>query len=306
MHDARKAAGRALDRMEAELEQRAARRAPPAEIAFYGGTFTAQPEPVQTACLQRLLPRRARGEICAVRCSTRPDAFDAAGLARLKALGLGTVELGVQSFSSRALAGAGRGYDRECALKACALVREAGLNLGVQLMPGMPGAEDEDADGPGGVFQDDVRQALESRADFLRVYPCLVIEGTELARMLRLGRYKPWTPERAVRETAAALLAAGARGIPVIRMGLPLDRTFAPHILAGPAHPALGSLAQAEALFMYLAPHLAGGRAAGLRLPARCRGFFWGERGGMRRRWADLGLHDGNVLFADEALDNDR
>jgi len=284
---------RALDVLCAIFEERAARQTEAVEVAFFGGTFSAQPEKIQEACFARLRPWRERGLVAAVRCSTRPDAVSVGRLARLKALGLGTVELGIQSFSSRALSEAQRGYTSEQAVEACTLVREAGLALGVQLMPGMPGVD-------AAVFQADMAQGLAVGAAFLRLYPCLVLEGTGLARAWRAGIYAPWSLEQTVRELALALLAAGRAGVPIIRMGLPLGGSFASHILAGPAHPALGAIVQAEALYHYIYDHLAGRGAAALRLPRSCRGFFWGERGGMRERWAALGLHRGNVVLEEE------
>jgi histone acetyltransferase (RNA polymerase elongator complex component) len=281
-----------LDALSATLQERAARLAEAVEVAFYGGTFSGQSETIQEACLSFLKPWRDQGVVAAIRCSTRPDALSAGQLARLKDLGLGTVELGIQSFSSRALSAARRGYTGRQALDACSLVREAGLSLGVQLMPGMPGVD-------GAAFQADTRQALAVGAAFLRVYPCLVLEGTELARAWRKGDYAPWSLEHAVRELALALLTAGKAGIPIIRMGLPLDANFTPHILAGPAHPALGAIVQAEALHRYIHVHAGGRRVTALRLPVSCRGFFWGNGGAMCERWAALGLHKGNVVWED-------
>jgi len=281
---------RALAALSATLEERAARQAEAVEVAFFGGTFSAQPENIQDACFACLRSWRERGLVAAVRCSTRPDAVSAGRLARLKALGLNAVELGIQSFSSRALSEARRGYTKEQAVAACSLVRAAGLALGVQLMPGMPGVDAQ-------TFQTDVIQALAAGAEFLRVYPCLVLEGTELARMWRAGTYAPWSLKQTVRELALALLAAGKAQVPVIRMGLPLGKDFATHILAGPAHPALGSLVQAEALYHYIHDHAAGRSMAALCLPRHCRGFFWGERGAMRERWAALGLRKENVVW---------
>jgi len=281
---------RALDALCVTLEERAAGNAEAVEVAFFGGTFTAQPENIQEACFARLRPWRERGLVAAVRCSTRPDAVSAGRLARLKEMGLDAVELGVQSFSSRALSEARRGYTREQATDACALVREAGLALGVQLMPGMPGVD-------AAAFQADMAQALAAGAAFLRLYPCLVVEGTELARTWRAGAYAPWSLEQTVQELARALLTAGKAGVPVIRMGLSLGGSFAPHILAGPAHPALGAVVQAEALYHYIYDLVAGRRVATLRLPRNCQGFFWGERGKMRERWSALGLHRENVVW---------
>ena len=281
---------RVLDALSAALEARAAKGAGPAEIAFFGGTFSAQPEKIQEACFACLHPWRARGVVAAVRCSTRPDAVTVERLVRLKTLGLCGVELGIQSFSSRALYAARRGYAEEQAVRACSLVREAGLALGVQLMPGMPGVD-------AATFQMDVARALAVDAAFLRMYPCLVPAGTELARIWRTGAYAPWDLEETVRELARALLAAGKAGVPVIRMGLPLGEEFAPYVLAGPAHPALGALVQAEALYHYIYEYAAGRDVATLRLPRNCRGFFWGEKGKMRERWAALGLRGENVVW---------
>jgi hypothetical protein len=125
----------------------------------------------------------------------------------------------------------------------------------------------------------------------------VVLEGTELARTWRAGVYAPCSLEQTVRELARTLLATGKAAIPIIRMGLPLDGNFAPHILAGPAHPALGALVQAEALHRYIYDHAAGRSVAALRLPRNCRGFFWGEKGNMRTRWSALGLHGKNVVW---------
>ena len=283
---------RALDGLSAALEARVAGLAAPVEVAFFGGSFSAQAEHIQETCFARLRPWRERGLVAAVRCSTRPDAVSSERLARLQAWGLDAVELGIQSFSPRALSETGRGYTREQAADACLRVREAGFTLGVQLMPGMPGTDAAD-------FRTDVARALDLGAAFLRLYPCLVLEGTELARRRRAGAYAPWELERTVRELARALLTAGGAGVPVIRMGLPLSGDFMPHILDGPAHPALGSIVQAEALYQYIYGHLAGRCLTALRLPRSCRGFFWGLRGGMRGRWADLGLHGRNVVWED-------
>ena len=64
---------RILDTARAALDLRAARGLPPAELAFYGGTFTALPETERDACLEFAAAALARGQITAFRCSTRPD-----------------------------------------------------------------------------------------------------------------------------------------------------------------------------------------------------------------------------------------
>lgn len=195
------------------LRARAAHALPLAELAFYGGTFTAMPGKDQEACLEFAAEMLAQGLICAFRCSTRPDCVDARALARLRAAGCETVELGVQSFADAALAASRRGYGGATAVEACSRIKVAGLRLGVQLLPGMPGVSPA-------IFLADVARALEIGADMLRFYPCLVLEGTELARLWRDGGYRPWSLETTLEALACGWLAARAAGRPVIRMGL--------------------------------------------------------------------------------------
>ena len=92
------------------LERRAARGLPPAELAYYGGTFTALPPEALDACLAFAQAMRGAGLAPSFRCSTRPDSVDAVVLRRLAAAGCAAVELGVQSFSDRALDLTARGY----------------------------------------------------------------------------------------------------------------------------------------------------------------------------------------------------
>ncbi|MDO5484604.1 MAG: radical SAM protein, partial [Desulfovibrionaceae bacterium] len=227
-------------------------------------------------------------------CSTRPDCLDAAVLRRLREGGCTTVELGIQSFAPTALALAGRGYDSPMALAACALVREAGLALGVQLLPGMPGVDD-------GLFLADVRTALSAGAHMLRFYPCLVLEGTPLARWWREGRYRPWDMEQTLAALARGWLLAQAANVPVIRMGLAPEPSLAAAVLAGPVHPALGARVMARALLLAVAAaraeHRPGKPLHSLEVPRHCQGHFWGHRGELREKWGLLGIGPHNLHF---------
>ena len=150
-----------LARAANDLRARRAQGRPPVELAFYGGTFTALAPRDLDACLDMADSLLRDGCITRFRCSTRPDRLDAALLARLRRHGCRTVELGIQSFSDTALQASERHYSGRQAAEACRLVRDAGLALGVQLLPGMPGHQPED-------FLADVRRALSLGADMLR------------------------------------------------------------------------------------------------------------------------------------------
>ncbi|WP_245628690.1 elongator complex protein 3 [Salidesulfovibrio brasiliensis] len=249
--------GRTADSLDAELralkemlaEAHAAGRGP-YELAFYGGTFTALPEPWPETFLELAARYRERGLICAVRCSTRPDCVDGPMLARLRGLGLDTVELGIQSFDDKALAASGRCYDGETARRACRTVAGADLGLGIQLLPGLPG------DRPG-VFQADVRTAATFSPATARLYPCLVIAGTRLARMYGRGEYEPWGMERALLELSEGVLHLWRHGVRVIRIGLAPEGALGRDLLAGPWHEALGQSVRGRALLRFIRERLA-------------------------------------------------
>nr|WP_035070032.1 radical SAM protein [Nitratidesulfovibrio termitidis] len=275
---------------------------PPLEIAFYGGTFTLLPEAERTACLELAARWRQRGVVCRVRCSTRPDAVTERSLADVRAAGMDCVELGIQSFDDAALAAASRGYAGSVARAACAMVAGAGLELGVQLMPGMPGVTPE-------VFRADVRTALlpdtagaRPLASFLRFYPCLVLRGTPLAERWRAGSYVPWSLDTTVDALADGLLAAWAREVAVVRMGLSPEDGLDDAVLAGPVHPALGQLAKGEALRRHVAAHLARlpGPPVRFGVPRRLRGLLWGHANGLVDAYAAMGITRAMVHWRDD------
>lgn len=271
------------------------------ELAFYGGTFTALPAEQRKRALALYTRYRSLGKVKCGRCSTRPDALgsDIAGsggpsrvLHELADAKLDLVELGVQSFDNNALSQARRGYDGKMAEAGCRAVPAAGLKLGIQLLPGMPGVTPD-------IFLEDVDRALELRPACLRFYPCLVPEGTELAGMWRAGHYAPWTEEETVAALGEGLRRAWDAGVPVIRLAVAPEPVFDAALLAGPRHPALGGLIQAEALLRATERalrHL--GEAPGrLYLPRACQGYMYGHKGALRARWAALGLPPERIVF---------
>lgn len=277
-----------LHALEATLDQARRSGAQPLELGFYGGTFTALPEPWPQRFLAVAARHRASGLVTRVRCSTRPDAVDPGLLARLGGpgtQGLDLIELGVQTFHGPALEASGRGYGPGEAHAACRAVRRAGLALGVQLLPGLPGHDPAH-------LEADVRAALEHEPEAVRLYPCVVLRGTPLAGALARGDYAPWPLEATVDALADALLALWARGVPAIRTGLAPEAGLGAHILAGPWHPALGQLARSLALFRHIRA-----RAQALDRPPRTlvaprrwRSDITGHQGALRPRYAALGL----------------
>ena len=277
--------GPSLDACESMLARRLERGLPPAEAAFYGGTFTGQSEAALALCLDRAQSWLAKGLAACWRCSTRPDCVSPSLLRRLRDAGCTTVELGVQTFGARPLELSLRGYVPDRAREAMAQARLSGMALGCQLLPGLPGAGPE-------LFFSDVREACALGADFLRFYPCLVIRGTELARLWEEGAYAPWDLETAVEAMAKGLALAGA--VPVARIGVAFEEGLAQSVLAGPWDPCLGARAWSRLALRTLERAVReegrGRRLVRVRLPRRIQGFLWGQNGENRQALAAIGV----------------
>jgi histone acetyltransferase (RNA polymerase elongator complex component) len=259
-------------------------------IAFYGGTFTALPVEWQERFLKTVQPHRAAGTIAHVRCSTRPDSIKAKHLLWLGEIGLNMVELGVQSFEPEILRQSRRGYGAQTAVQACNTVQKSGLELGVQLMPGLPGSTIS------GWFRDvDQTRALAPEA--VRIYPCLVLRGTLLSQAHRAGSFRPWSLSRTIWAVSHALNSLWRQGIPVIRIGLAPEGTLTPAIQAGPWHPALGHVAKSHALLAWLTQAMTALPEAPRQMciPRRFAAEFWGHGREHARTWRRLGLTPSNV-----------
>ena len=123
------------------------------------------------------------------------------------------------------------------------MIHELGFNLGIQLMVGLPG-DNYERD------IETVQAAIRLAAQMVRIYPTLVIAGTELDRRWEEGKYQALTMEEAIRICKDMLLYFSAAGIPVIRMGLyPGEELRSAGVIkAGPFHPAFGELVE-QAIF---------------------------------------------------------
>lgn len=229
------------------------------EVAFYGGTFTLLPPAEQRAYLAAVAPFLRDRRVGGVRVSTRPDALSSEAVALLRDGGVTTVEVGCQSFSAEVLRRSGRGHGPQAAGGAVARLREAGLAVGLQLMPGLPGGCRVEAVGS-------LHRALALKPDFVRIYPAVVLKGAALEAAFDAGHYRPLDLEEAVETCAELLWLCRRHGTPVIRLGLQgtpeLDGGQA--WVAGPYHPAFGQLVRSRLWRRALerAAHESGGRVA--------------------------------------------
>ena len=213
-----------------------------AEIAFFGGSFTAIDRNFMITLLNLAYDYVKRGEFKGIRISTRPDKISTEILDILKAYAVTSIELGAQSMDDEVLALNRRGHNAQSVADACKLIRSYGFELGLQMMTGMYGSNDET----------DIASAqkiIELKPDTVRIYPTVVIEGTELAELYRNGKYTPPTLQSGVELCAKLLLMFEQKGIKVIRLGLHSGGNVDEGYVAGMYHPALRELCESRIYF---------------------------------------------------------
>ena len=209
------------------------------EIAFFGGSFTAIEQSYMISLLSVAADYVRSGKIGGIRCSTRPDCINNEILDILCHYGVTAVELGAQSMNDRVLELNERGHTAQQVRDASELIKSRGIELGLQMMTGLYGDDDDGAIRTAGELA-----ALEPAT--VRVYPTVVLRGTGLAQLYEAGKFQPQGLEEAVELCARLLEFFAAKGIPVIRLGLHAGADIEKEMVAGAYHPALRELCESR------------------------------------------------------------
>lgn len=211
------------------------------ELAFYGGSFTGIRLDLQEKLLKIAYKLKKETLINGIRLSTRPDYINKQIVNRLLRYGVTTVELGVQSMDEDVLRASQRGHSVEQVEEAVKLLKLSGINVGIQLMPGLP--EDTKEKVLRTTFN-----VIKFKPDFVRIYPTLVIKETELETEYLKGLFVPWTLEETINVVAIMAIYFAKADIPIIRMGLQAtdNLTLGKDLVAGPNHPAFGELVKSR------------------------------------------------------------
>lgn len=211
------------------------------EIAFFGGSFTGIPMDLQERYLREAFPYVEQGRVRGIRLSTRPDYISGPVLDLLERYGVKTIELGAQSTNDDVLLASGRGHKREAIWRASEQIRRRGFHLGLQMMIGLPHDTYERS-------RQTVEDIISLGADNTRIYPTLVIKGTQLAKLYEMGRYAPLDMATAVSWAKDFYLRFEEAGLTVLRVGLHASEELTPEksLLAGPYHRSFKELVMTE------------------------------------------------------------
>lgn len=212
-----------------------------AEIAFFGGSFTAVDRDYRRSLLYaasqyvKEFPHVYSG----IRCSTRPDCIDEEILEELRLYGMTAVELGAQSMNDRVLTANLRGHTAEDVRKASSLIKSCGIELGLQMMTGLYKDKPE-------YCTDTAKEFIALKADTVRIYPTVILKGTMLDELRKEGLYQSFSFEETVDLCADLCQLFKDADIPVIRLGLHASETVEDTMTGGVYHPALGEIVESR------------------------------------------------------------
>jgi elongator complex protein 3 len=192
------------------------------ELIIMGGTFPATPPEYQTWFIRRCLDAitekesasleeaKANAETSKTRnvgitVETRPDWAKQPHINAMLTMGVTRVELGVQNPDDEIYRLVERTHTVADVKEATRIAKDSGLKIVYHLMPGMPGSNrQKDIDAFKTVFTDPA-----FKPDMIKIYPCLVIDGTKVSQWYKNGIYKPYSTEE-----AAELIAEVTKTIP--------------------------------------------------------------------------------------------
>ena len=178
------------------------------ELIIMGGTFLAYPMDYQYEFIKNcydglngtvstdLEEAKKQNEIVEHRCvglciETRQDWCGDKEISAMIDFGTTRVELGVQTLDDEIHRLTGRGHGVNEIIKATRALRDAGLKVYYHWMPGLPGSTPEH----------DLKLTMELfddprfRPDGLKLYPTLVVKGSELENWYLNNRYQPYSNE---------------------------------------------------------------------------------------------------------------
>ncbi|MEM2906752.1 MAG: tRNA uridine(34) 5-carboxymethylaminomethyl modification radical SAM/GNAT enzyme Elp3 [Candidatus Odinarchaeota archaeon] len=181
------------------------------ELIIMGGTFPARELSYQIdfikSCLDALTESKSKNfteaKLAAERSTvrnvgitfeTRPDFCKAEHVDRMLELGATRVEIGVQAIYDDIYNVIRRGHVVEDVIEATRIAKDAGLKVCYHIMPGLPGMN----------FERDLKMFKEIfenncfKPDMLKIYPCLVLEGTELHNLWKNNQYQPYSTEELI------------------------------------------------------------------------------------------------------------
>jgi elongator complex protein 3 len=200
------------------------------ELIIQGGTFPATSKSYQeyfisrcldaisgktSSSLNEAITTAESSEIrnVGITVETRPDWAGVDHVDQMLSMGVTRVELGVQNLYDDIYHLIGRGHTVNDVVQAFRICKDSGLKIVAHMMPGLPESNQErDYKAFIRLFEDPA-----FKPDMVKIYPCLVLKGTQTHEMWKKGEYHPYSSEEAA-ELVARIKAKVPPWIRIMRV----------------------------------------------------------------------------------------
>ncbi|OFT99546.1 radical SAM family heme chaperone HemW [Brevibacterium sp. HMSC22B09] len=175
-------------------------------VFFGGGTPTLLPAADLAYVLERVRDAFSLADDAEVTTEANPDTLSPEYVAKLAEAGFTRVSMGMQSAVPHVLATLDRTHNPEQVPKAVQWVKDAGMQVSVDLIYGTPGESAED-------WQRSVEAAVAMEPDHISAYSLIVEPGTKMGAQVRRGELPMPDEDDLADKYAAADAAFSAAGL---------------------------------------------------------------------------------------------
>ena len=140
------------------------------------------------------LAEKSKRRLIGLTIETRPDYCKEEQVDTMLDFGATRVEIGVQTVFNEIYELVNRGHTIKDTTEAIRIAKDGGLKVNAHIMPNLPGSD----------YSNDIEtfnilfSNPDFRPDMLKIYPCLVIKGTELYNWWKNGKYTPYSDEKLI------------------------------------------------------------------------------------------------------------
>ncbi|MFX1364702.1 MAG: tRNA uridine(34) 5-carboxymethylaminomethyl modification radical SAM/GNAT enzyme Elp3 [Promethearchaeota archaeon] len=142
----------------------------------------------------KILAEKAKRRVIGITVETRPDYCKETHIDNMLHFGTTRVEIGIQTIYNEIYDLIKRGHTTADSIESIRLAKDAGLKINAHIMPNLPGSN----------YSLDLKlfanlfSIPDYRPDMLKIYPTLVINGTELYDWWKSGKYMPYSDKELI------------------------------------------------------------------------------------------------------------
>ena len=181
------------------------------ELIIMGGTFLSTDQEYQARFVKgalegiigqkvdsleeaKILAEKSKRRVIGITVETRPDYCKEKDVDKMLQYGTTRVEIGVQTIYDDIYNLVKRAHTTKDSIDAIRIAKDAGLKINAHIMPNLPGSNySKDVE-----LFDELFSNSNYRPDMLKIYPTLVINGTELYNWWKEGKYSPYSDKELI------------------------------------------------------------------------------------------------------------